>query len=313
VSERRWDILGVGDADVDLFLRTPRLPGRDDKVMGELLGEYPGGMIANVCYAAARMGARAALASLVGDDRYGAMALAGLRSAGVDVGPVVVKAGGRTYFCVVLLDDSGEKSLTVVATDCLSPERGEVDPDSFGEARLVHLMTGEFDFTRWAAREAKRRGALVSLDVEPTSWAEQPGRLAALLADVDLAFPNAAGLRQIAGDDLLTSARSLLELGPGAVVVTLGARGCLVVTATEAIAIPGRRVPVVDTTGAGDCFIGVFVSGFLKGWDVRRCGDVATAAAALSVTRVGAQSGVPTLAEAEAFAAAGEPAPATEG
>ncbi|HEU0114664.1 MAG TPA: carbohydrate kinase family protein [Thermomicrobiales bacterium] len=312
MSERRWDILGVGDADVDLFLRTPRLPGRDDKVLGELVGECAGGMVANFCYSAARMGSRVGLASVVGADRYGEMALAGLRAAGVDLGPVVVKPGGRTYFCVVLLDDSGEKALTVVKTDCLAPGREDVDPASFGEARLVHLIAGDQDFTFWAAREAKRRGALVSLDIEPTSWGDRPAQLAALLARVDLAFPNAAGLRQIAGNDPLAGARLLLGLGPRVAVVTMGARGCLAVTADEAVAIPARRVPVVDTTGAGDCFNGAFVSGFLKGWDVRRCGELATAAAALSVTRVGAQSGVPTLAEAEAFAARGDPAPAME-
>ncbi|HEU5430323.1 MAG TPA: carbohydrate kinase family protein, partial [Thermomicrobiales bacterium] len=257
----------------------------------------------------AKMGSRVALASVVGADRYGELALTGLRAAGVDVGPVVVKPGGRTYFCVVLLDDSGEKALTVVTTDCLAPVREDVDPAAFGAARLVHLFAGDHDFTLWAAREAKRQGALVSLDLEPTSWGERPGQLAALLAHVDLAFPNGAGLRQIAGDDPLAGARLLLGMGPQVVVVTMGARGCLVATADDAIAIPARRVPAVDTTGAGDCFNGTFVSRFLEGWDLQRCGELATAAAALSVTRVGAQSGVPTLAEAAAFAARDEPAP----
>ncbi|HEX5499399.1 MAG TPA: carbohydrate kinase family protein, partial [Thermomicrobiales bacterium] len=221
---RRWDILGVGDADVDLFLQMPRLPGRDEKVLGELLGECPGGIVANFCYAARRMGSRVALASIVGDDRYGELALAGLREAGVDVGPVVVKAGGRTYFCVVQLDESGEKALTVVATDCLGPGRDDVDPDSFGAARLVHLFAAEMDFTIWAAWEAKRRGALVSLDIEAASRGEPRAGLDKLLAHVDLAFPNAGGLREIAGDDLLAGARELLGLGPRIVVVTMGAR-----------------------------------------------------------------------------------------
>jgi ribokinase len=302
-AARRWDILGVGDADIDLFLRTPRLPGRDEKVLGELVGECPGGIVANFCVAAARMGARVALASVVGDDRYGEMALKALRAAGVETEPVVVKRGGRTYFCVVLLDDSGEKALTVVTTDCLAPGWDDVDPARFCDARLIHMMAADMDYTIWAAREAKRRDTLVSLDIEPTTRGERMEDLETLLAHVDLAFPNAAGLREIAGDDLLAGARRLLDLGPRVVVVSMGADGSLLVTADEAIALPARRVPVVDTTGAGDCFNGAFVAGYLKGWDVRRCGELATAAAALSVTRVGAQTGVPTLAEAEAFAA----------
>lgn len=300
-DSRRWDVLGVGDAGVDLFLRTPRLPGRDEKVLGRYLGELPGGVVANFCCAASTMGSRVALATLIGDDRYGELVLAGLRAAGVATDLVVVKPGGQTYFCVVMLDDSGEKALTVVPTDCISPRREDLRAEMLNHARLVHLMASDPAVTVWVAREAKRRATLVSLDIEPTTLASDPGEMHALLSQVDLAFPNVAGLRALAGDDELAGARAILEMGPKVVAVTMGARGCLIVTRDETIRLPAFVVPVADTTGAGDCFNGAFVSGFLRGWDLRRCGLIASAAAAISVTKIGARGALPTLEEADRF------------
>ncbi len=300
-QERRWDVLGVGDADVDLFLSAPHLPGRDEKVLGRYLGEYPGGVVANFCCAASRMCSRVALATVIGDDRYGKMAIDGLMECGVDTDLVVVKAGGTTYFCVVLIDDSGEKALTVVETDCIAPKRGDLQPQSFGEARLIHLMASDVDVTTWVAREAKRRGTLVSLDIEPTTSSGGLSDLEMLLPYVDFAFPNSGGLRRIVGEDELAGAKEILRMGPTVVVVTMGSRGCLIVTESQVIRLPAFRVQVVDTTGAGDCFNGTFVSGYLKGWDLQRCGQFATAAAAMSIKKVGSRSGLPTVAEVEDF------------
>lgn len=241
---------------------------------------------------------RTALATIVGDDRYGVIALDGLRDASVATDLVIVKPGGRTYFCVVMLDDTGEKALTVVETDCMSPDIADLDPESFGEARLVHLMASDFDVTVWIAREAKRRGTLVSLDIEPTTVSDD---FASLLGLVDLAFPNREGLRRLAAGDELAGAREVLALGPQVVVVTMGSQGCLIVSKDETIRLPAFPVPVVDTTGAGDCFNGAFVSGYLRGWDLARCGRTAAAAAAISVTAVGSRTAQPTLAEVERF------------
>lgn len=301
-SDRRWDILGVGDADIDVYLSVPHVPGRDEKVLGTLLGEFPGGVVANYCCAASKAGARVGLASIVGDDAYGRQALAALEDAGVDSSLVVVKPDGRTYFCVVMLDESGEKALTVVATDCISPRREDLDPETFGQARLIHLMASDLALTTWVAQEAKARGALISLDVEPTTVGS-PAEMAALMASVDLAFPNAAGMQRLFPGDSVDGARALLAMGPSVVVVTLGAEGCLVVSELETIRMPGLAVNVVDTTGAGDCFNGTFVAGYLQGWALERCARVATAAAAISVTAVGSRGALASLAEVERFLA----------
>lgn len=301
-SGRRWDVLGVGDADIDIYLGVGHVPGRDEKVLGTLLGEFPGGVVANFCCAASNAGVCVGLASLVGNDAYGRQALAALANAGVDTSLVVVKPDGRTYFCVVLLDDSGEKALTVVATDCISPRREHLDPETFGEARLIHLMAHDIALTTWVTREAKSRGTLISLDIEPTTVGS-PAEMAALMASVDLAFPNAAGMQRLFPGDLLEGARALLAMGPSVVVVTLGAEGCLVVSELETIRLPGIEVNVVDTTGAGDCFNGTFVAGYLQGWPLERCAHIANAAAAISVTGLGSRGALASLSEVERFLA----------
>jgi ribokinase len=300
--KRRWDVLAIGDADVDLFLSVSHLPQRDEKVLGRLLGEFPGGISANFCCAASKIGMRAALVALVGDDRYGELSLASLREANVDTDLVIVKPGGQTFFCVVMLDDSGEKALTLVVTDCIAPRPADIDPESLGQARLVHLIANDVDDMTWVAREAKKRGTLVSLDIEPTTTigVSETG-YRTLLSHVDLAFPNAAGLRSLFAGDELAGAREILRLGPKVAVVTLGADGCLVVTQDEAIRLPAYTVPVADTTGAGDCFIGTFVSLYLQDWTLRRCGTYASAAAAISVTKVGSRTALPTLDDIERF------------
>ena len=298
---RAWDILGVGDADVDLFLEVERLPGRDEKVMAEYLGEYPGGVVANFCCAASRLGSRTALATVVGEDRYGRMAISDLEAHLVDTSLVKIRPNGRTYFCMVHLDSTGEKALTVVKTDCMFPEWSDLDPESFAHARLVHLMASNPSLATQVAREARAQGTLVSLDLEPGGASHGLLALRELLGNVDLVFPNEAGLSALTGEDLVSGARQILRLGPRAVVVTMGSKGSMILAEDTASHISSFRVPVVDTTGAGDCFNGAFVTGFLRGWDLARCGEFASAAAAFSIGKVGARSALPSHDEVERF------------
>jgi len=306
-KNREWDILGIGDIDVDLCLRVDRLPGRDEKVFAELLGEFPGGMTANVCCAARRFGARSAMIGTVGTDPYGGMAMEGLLEHGVDTSLVRVVEGGRTFFCVVLLDESGEKALTVVRTDRHLPGKADMDPEDFGRSRLVHVIGDDAEFVEWAAIEARGRGALVSVDMEASTTARGARGLVPLLRHVDVAFFNESGYRGAFGGDARTALGTVLGLGPRVVVITRGAEGSLVGSSDEQHAVPGHRVEVVDSTGAGDCFIGAFLTYLLEGVALRDCARFATAAAALSLGGVGARSALPTRAAVLDLLAAAPP------
>lgn len=290
--------MGIGDIDVDLFLGVERLAGRDEKVLGAYLGEHPGGMIANVCCAASKLGASTAMIGRVGDDTYGALAVQGLAQFGVDTTLVRTIKGGRTFYCVVMLDHTGEKALTVVDTDCHLPRQEDVEAESLGRTRLVHLMGDDLPMASWAARAARDRGTLVSLDLEAATAAHGLEALRPLLSCTDVLFMNTNGCRAAFADDPPNAAERALRMGPKVVVVTRGAGGALACGGGTTVKVDGLRLPVVDTTGAGDCFIGSFLTRLLEGWELSDATRFAVAAASLSIRAVGSRSSLPAHAEA---------------
>lgn len=298
---REWDIVGVGDIDVDLYLGVSALAGPDEKVGAALLGEYPGGMIANVCCAASRVGSSSAMMGVVGEDVYGHIAVAGLTEFGVDTSLVRVRAGGRTFFCVVMLDASGEKALTAVDTDCHLPTRDDIDTEAFALTRVVHLMGDDLETATWTAAEARARGARVSLDLEPSTAVHGPEALRPLLESTDIVFMNVAGCVAAFGTDLPSAISAILDMGPTISVLTRGARGVLAVSGDTSVTVPALNLPVVDTTGAGDCFIGVFLNRILGGWDLAAATRFATAAAALSIGSVGSRTALPDAKQVSAL------------
>jgi len=291
-DRRRWDVVGIGDIDVDMFLGVSELAGRDEKVPARLLGEHPGGMIANVTCAASALGHSAAMIGRVGTDPYGEIALRGLRDFGVDTSLVTVVEGGRTFYCVIMLDGSGEKALTAVLTNCHWPERGDIDPDCFADARLVHLVGDYVDLATWISCEARSRGALVSLDLEASTAAHGLPALRPLLAGTDVLYMNHAGCR-LFDDDPARAASLAHHLGPTVVVVTLGANGVLASSGGEVVRVAALPGPVVDTTGAGDCFIGAFHTRLLDGAGLDEASRYAVAAASLSIRSVGSRTSLP--------------------
>lgn len=291
-GSRRWDVVGVGDIDVDMFLEVTALAGRDEKVPGRLLGEHPGGMIANVTCAASALGASTAMIGRVGTDPYGGVALQGLRDFGVDESMVTVVDGGRTFYCVIMLDGTGEKALTAVITDCHWPRRQDVDPECFSATRAVHHAGDHLDLAVWVGREARARGALVSLDLEAATAAHGLPALRPLLSSTDVLFMNHSGCRLL-HDDPVRAAEIAHGLGPKVVVITRGARGVLASTREEAFHVDALPGPVVDTTGAGDCFIGAFLTQLLAEHGVDEASRYAVAAASTSIRTVGSRTSLP--------------------
>ncbi len=293
-SPREWDVLGLGDIDIDLFLGVEHLAGRDEKVIGAFLGEHPGGMIANVCCAASILGASTAMIGRVGDDAYGASAVRSLDAHGVNTSLVRVIKGGRTFYCVVMLDGSGEKALTVVDTDCHLPRREDVQADSLARTRVVHLMGDDLKLATWTAHEAHDRGTLVSLDLEAATASHGLAALGPLLSRTDVLFMNGNGCRAAFCATPSEAVAQALQLGPRVVVATLGAGGALAATHDAAVEVAGLRLPVVDTTGAGDCFIGAFLTRLLHGWPLAPACHYAVAAASVSIGAVGSRSRLPS-------------------
>lgn len=294
-DSRRLDLLAVGDADLDIYIRVPRAAGPGQKVLGDLLGVRAGGMAANVACAAARLGLHAGLVAPLGTDSSAQAALSYYEEVGLDVRHVHQVTGAATYLSVVILDEHGEKALIVARTDAFFPGQDHLASINFAEARAVHVVPFAEDGSRRVVEAAAAAGCIVSLDIE-ASMVPTITDLGSLVAPADLVFVNEFAASTIGGspDEGL---RRLHELGAALVVMTSGASGASVSQATGRTEIATFATAVVDTTGAGDCFAAGFLTAYLDGADVRSCAGFASATAACAIGSLGGSHGVPRRAE----------------
>lgn len=289
-------IVGIGDSSIDIILGVPYLPSRDGKVRAELISRLPGGVVSNFCAAATAYGADVGAVCKVGDDDYGKIALDDLSGRGVDISHMVVEKGGETYFCVIMLDDSGEKSLAVVVTSAFLPKPEEIDYDYLMSAERVHMTTLGMDLVDGVSERLAGTDVKLSLDIEPTASSWDPELWNRVLPRLDIALPNEAGLAALTGtDDVDAGAKILLEKGVKTVVVTCGSSGSRIYNKDGVTAVPAYKVDVVDSTGAGDCFNAAFLSGLTFGWDMKKSAEHASAAAAISIGSIGARGNLPSL------------------
>ena len=304
VPNRTFDILGVGDADVDIYVEVDRMPRPGEKVAGTHLGLHPGGVVANFCAATAKLGLRTALVSVVGDDAFGAIALEDLRGRGVDVERVSTLEGASTYLGLVSIDPHGEKALTIAVTSAMFPSAEQVTDADLRETRHVHLAPFDLGEALATARRAREVGATVSVDLEPTSMQGDPALLDELVRTVDVLLPNSHAIETWLGETPSPeTARHLLSLGPRLVAIGCGADGVIVAVDEEAVAVPAYVTQVRDTTGAGDVLNASIVFGWLQGWSAPYIARFAAAAAAHVVATLGSRPGQPTLAQVESFLA----------
>ena len=299
------ELLCVADIGIDVVARVARLPRADEKESATLIGEYPGGMGANVASSFATLGGRTALVSSVGDDERGRRCLADLRATGVDVEHVVTIADA-TFWTIALLDAHGEKSLVEFSTRASAPQWEQIDWGVLEGVRVAYTVGAEGRHACRLFAECRRRGVTTALDVETADLGDEP-TLRELLAQTDLLFAPAGYARAIAQTESLPeAARRLLDAGPSVVAVTGGDRGCLVADRAALTEVAGHAVAVVDTTGAGDCFAGAFLYGFVRDWPIADCARLANLMAAQSVTAYGCRGRLLGLAQLAALPAAAD-------
>lgn len=298
------DIIGIGDADVDIMIHVDHIPSHDEKVRGSLMGLFPGGIIANFCCAASTFGAKAGAVCKVGQDSYGQIALQDLKNRGVDTAGMVVDPGAQTYFSVVHLDNTGEKALTVVVTSGFLPKKEDLDFEYIRSAKRVHMTTLDLDLVDFVGQALKGSDVKLSLDIEGTASKADWETWKRVLGCIDTAFPNEAGLAALCKTtDIQKGAQMLLNCGVKTVVVTCGAKGVKIFEKGVSFEHPIFPVEVKDTTGAGDCFNAVYLSCLTKGWPMEKAAKYASAAAAISVSAVGSRTAQPTLQQVETFIA----------
>ncbi|BDP41719.1 ribokinase [Deinococcus aetherius] len=289
-------VLVVGSVNADLTVRAERIPAPGETVLGGDATVSPGGKGANQAVAAALAGARVALCGAVGGDAFREAALRGLTRAGVGLDHLHT-LDAPTGLALITVSPEGENAITVASGANAHVMSAHLPEGWEGFTHL--LLQGELppEVTCEAARRAHAAGLTVVLNAAPAREPDPD-----LLAHTDHLIVNEHELAALAGGggDVEEAARSLLELGPQAVTVTLGAEGSLTVTPEAPHRLPAYPVPPVDTTGAGDTFCGVLVAWLSSGRPLPEALSAATVAAALACTRPGAQDAMPDLAEIRA-------------
>lgn len=243
------------------------------------------------------------MVSWVGDDAEGELVLADLRRFGVDATHVVVEPGTKTNFTTVLIDSSGEKAIIIVPTAFNTLVLDSALSAYLSQASLVYTTVYDLDQLARVAGVVHAAGGLMSADIEPVAGLQDEG-LRQTLACLDLAFFNAGTLGTA---DYEQAAQELRAAGPELVVITLGAQGALACHARGIIHCPAFKVPVVDTTGAGDCFTAAFLTAYLRKFPLDQTLRYAQAAAALSIQAYGARGALPSDEQVHDFLKASAP------
>lgn len=279
-------IVVVGSVNMDLVARVPHIPAPGETVLGGALERHPGGKGANQAVAAARLGAAVAFVGAVGDDAFGAEMLDGLRAEGIDVRRTA-RVEGASGCALISVADDGENAIAVLPganARVAPPETGD-----FGGAPgwlLLQLEVPLPTVTAWA-RAAAAAGWRVMLNAAPMAPLPE-----ALLSAVDTLVVNQGELAALAGS-AAAPLQAVAQRGPRRIVVTLGEAGCRAWDDGRVVEVPGRRVEVVDTTGAGDSFVGALAASLDAGETFDAALRRAVVAGALSCTAAGARGGMP--------------------
>jgi len=299
------NIVVVGSSNTDLVVQLGRIPRPGETLTGGRFSMASGGKGANQAVAAARAGGDVVFVGRVGEDIFGQRALDGLVADGIDVSAVFHDVSSPSGIALIFVAENGENSIGVApgsnAWLTVDDVRSVRDIIAAAGTLLMQLET-PLNAVQEAASIAAAGGARVVLNPAPAR--QLPGEL---LREVDLLTPNETeagfltGIEVHDAADALRAADVLRGRGVGTVIVTLGARGACVVSDQHRIVVPGFSVDAVDSTAAGDVFNGALAVALSEGQALPQAVRFANGAAAISVTRLGAQPSIPRRPEIESL------------
>jgi ribokinase len=297
---RQYDILVIGSLNADLVVRAPYFPQPGETISGDDLQIIPGGKGANQAVAAARQGASVAMLGRVGSDSFGPFLLDSLKSNHVDVTHVRTD-DAATGTATIIVDGKGQNSIILSAGANGKVSPADIDSASALRTKLILLQLEiPIPTVLYAAQRAHQNGSRVILNPAPAK--PLPNELISL---ADFIIPNETELSLLTGMEVKDipsaerAAKALLTRGAKHVIVTLGSKGALQVSESQTTQMGAYKVDVVDTTAAGDAFIGGFASALLRGLELEQAVEYANACGALATTKFGAQPSLPTREETE--------------
>lgn len=294
-------IVIVGSSNTDMTIKSDRLPKPGETVLGGAFYMQQGGKGANQAVAVARLGGDAVFVSKVGDDPFGAASVASYRADGIDTAHVTVTRGTASGMALIMVDEGAENCISVApgANACLQPEDILAAKSEFERAAIVLLqMEIPMPAIARAVTLGHAFGARVVLNPAPAQPVPDE-----ILSRLYMITPNRTeaelltGVKVVDAESARRAARILSDKGVGRVVITLGGRGVFVKDVAEEYCIPAERVEAVDTTAAGDTFNGALCVALSEGRPLPDAVRFASRAAAVAVTRMGAQTSIPYRSE----------------
>jgi ribokinase len=291
-------VVVVGSLNMDLVIRSTRMPRAGETILGGDFHMVPGGKGANQAVAASRLGARVSMVGRVGDDAFGRELLRNLAADGIDHTFVHNDATSATGVALIVVDDAGQNSIVVASGANMDLSPSDVD----GAAAtlrstdvLLLQLESPLETVVHAAELAHAHGVTVILNPAPARPLPEK-----LLALVDVLVPNESESALLTGmpvdnvDQAAAASAELRRAGVGTVILTLGERGALLAEQTGTRVFPAFEVEPVDTTAAGDAFLAGLAVTLAEGKRLDEAVQWANAAGALATTKLGAQTSLPT-------------------
>ena len=294
---------------MDLVVKSPRIPAVGETILGRDFIMTPGGKGANQAVAAAKLGAEVYFIAKLGDDIFAEQSLKNFKKEGVNTKYVIQTKEAPSGVALITVDDAGNNVIVVApgANQMLSPEdvkKAELDIISSGA--LVAQLEIPLETVEFAAQSANDSAVPFILDPAPAQKLSPE-----LLQMVDVLKPNETEAQILTDtevtsnrDSARTAAKNLLEYGVKSVILTMGANGFLLANDNQMEFVPAVKVNAVDATAAGDAFTGSLAVGLAQGKTLADAALFAKYVAALSVTKMGAQSSMPAREEVESFVSA---------
>ncbi len=290
-------ILVVGSSNTDMVIKTSHFPAPGETILGGKFLMNAGGKGANQALAAARLGGQVTFVTKIGNDIFGKQALRQLKDEGINTDYVAVDPENPSGVALITVDENGENSIVVASgsNGTLSPEDFEKAMDELDETEFVLIQLEiPVETVGYIARIASGKNKKVILNPAPATHLSDE-----LLRNIFLITPNETEAEILTGikvTDELSANRAATVLhkkGVEIVIITMGSAGAFLLHDNKSEIISGHKVVAVDTTAAGDTFNGALTVALSEGKNIRDAIAFANQAAAISVTRFGAQASVP--------------------
>ncbi|MEM5775014.1 MAG: ribokinase [Anaerolineaceae bacterium] len=299
-------VIVIGSLNMDLVVQAPHLPAAGETISGSDLHFIHGGKGGNQAVAAARLGCDVAMIAKVGSDQFGKSLISALDDAGVDANGVSIDPQSVTGTAVIVVADNGENQIVVspAANYRLTPTDIEAAEELIANAKMVALQFEiPQDTIRKAIEIANKHNVEVLINCAPFTET-QPG----FYSGVNILVVNEVEAQALSGK-LIKDVESAREasrvistnLNVPKVIITLGADGAVATWDGESIHVPSVSVNAIDTTAAGDAFIGGLIAARLRGLPLLEVLEFANATGAITTTRLGAQTSLPTVVEVESL------------